>query len=125
MSAVYILAHHEARRRAMTAVADAPEGYVIKVAPPTRSLDQNAKFHKLCSDVAGLPWYGKARDKEEWKTLFVSGHAIATGRDAEVVTGFEGELVSIRESTASMSKARSASLIDYTQAHIAQHMEQA
>lgn len=125
MSAVYILAHHEARRRAMTAVADAPDGYVIKVAPPTRSLDQNAKFHAICADLAGMPWAGKPRTAAEWKVLLVSGHAVATKEGAEVVPGLEGEFINIRESTAAMSKKRGASLIEYAQAFAAQHMEQA
>lgn len=122
---LFILAHHEARRRAMAAVADAPEGWQIKVTPPTRSLDQNAKFHALCSDLAGTPWMGKPRSAAEWKVLLVSGHAVATKEAAEVVPGLEGEFVSIRESTASMSKARGASLIEYAQAFAAQHLERA
>lgn len=122
---LYILAHHEARRRAMAAVADAPEGYVIKVQPPTRSLDQNAKFHAICSDLAGVPWAGKPRSAAEWKVLLVSGHAVATKEGAEVVPGLEGEFINIRESTAAMSKKRGASLIEYAQAFAAQALDTA
>ena len=122
---LYILAHHEARRRAMAAVADAPEGYVIKVQPPTRSLDQNAKFHAICAELAGAPWAGKPRSAAEWKVLLVSGHAVATKQGAEIVPGLEGEFINIRESTASMSKARGSSLIEYAQAFAAQLLEQA
>lgn len=120
---LFVLAHELARRRAMAAVADAPEGYVIKVQPPTRSLDQNAKFHALCSDLAGTPWMGKPRSAAEWKVLLVSGHAVATKEGAEIVPGLEGEWVNVRESTASMSKKRGASLIEYAQAFAAQQLE--
>lgn len=51
--------------------------------------------------------------------LLVSGHAHATKEGAEVVPGIEGELVSIRESTALMSIRRGASLIDYAQSFAA------
>jgi len=119
------LVHHEARRRAMSAVADAPDGYTVKVAPPTRSGDQNAKFHAICSDLAGTPWAGKPRDAAAWKVLLVSGHAVATKQAAEIVPGLEGEFINIRESTAAMSKARGSSLIEYAQAFVAQHLEQA
>lgn len=122
---LFILAHDLARRRAVAAVAEAPAGYVIKVAPPTRTLDQNAKFHAICDDLAGTPWMGKPRSAADWKVLLVSGHAVATKEAAEVVPGLEGEFVSIRESTASMSKKRGASLIEYAQAFAAQHLEQA
>lgn len=87
----------------------------------TRSLGQNDKFHAICEDVAasGFKWMGKPRAKDEWKVLFVSGHAIATGRGSEVVGGLEGELVNLRESTAKMSRARSSSLIEYALAFCA------
>ena len=53
--------------------------------------------------------------------LFVSGHAIATGIGADVVPGLEGEFVNIRESTASMSKKRGSSLIEYVLAWCAEN----
>ena len=119
----FILAHAEARRRALQAVQEAEDGYVVMIKPPTRNLEQNAKFHALCSDLAkaGVHWAGKARSTAEWKTLLVSGHAVATKEGAEIVPGIEGEFVNIRESTALMSKARSSSLIEYAQAFVASH----
>ena len=42
MKRVYIMAHETARRNAMQAVQDAPEGYAVTISEPTRSLDQNA-----------------------------------------------------------------------------------
>jgi hypothetical protein len=109
------------RANALAAVAAAPDGWRVKVEPPKRSLDQNAKFHAICADLARakVPWAGKPRDAEEWKALLVSGHAVATKHGGEVVPGLEGEFVSIRESTASMTKARSSSLIEYAQAFAA------
>lgn len=107
--------------RALDAVREAPLGHQVRVAEPKRSLDQNAKFHAICAELAGMEWAGKPRTAEQWKVLLVSGHAVATKAGAEVVTGLEGELVSIRESTASMTKARSSSLIEYAQAWLAMH----
>jgi len=120
---VFVLAHAEARRRAMACVADAPEGYGVTVAEPTRNLEQNAKFHAMCTDIAksGAQWAGKPRTAEQWKVLLVSGHAMATKEGAEIVPGLEGEFVNIRESTALMSKRRSSSLIEYTIAFMATH----
>ena len=117
----FVLAHAQARSRAVLAVHDAPEGYVITVAPPTRNLSQNAKFHAMCEDMKGVPWYGKARSADDWKTLFVSGHTVATGGIAEIIPGLEREFVNIRESTAMMSKARASSLIEYTGSFQAQY----
>lgn len=119
----FILAHDLARQNAINAVKDAPDGHVIVVRPPNRTLDQNAKFHALCSDLAklGIEWAGKKRTAQQWKVLLVSGHAIATNEQAEIIPGLEGEFINIRESTALMSKKRGASLIEYALAWCANH----
>ncbi|EKN3589085.1 recombination protein NinB, partial [Yersinia enterocolitica] len=61
-------------------------------------------------------WMEKERNLVQWKTLFVSGHAMATGMGAEVVPGLEGEFCNIRESTAKMGIKRMTSLIEYSTA---------
>lgn len=121
MKKTFIMAHAVARAHALQAVEDAPEGYVITVSEPTRNLEQNAKFHAICSDIArsGFEWVGKRLTASQWKVLLVSGHAVATHLGAEVVPGIEGEFVNIRESTALMSKKRGASLIEYSVAFCA------
>jgi hypothetical protein len=118
---VFRLVHAEARRRALECVSQAPEGYAVTVAEPTRNGEQNAKFHALCGDLAksGLTWAGKTRTLAQWKVLMVSGHAVATKEGAEMVPGIEGEFVNLRESTAQMSVRRSSSLIEYTLAFMA------
>lgn len=121
MKKLFVLRHAEARRRALECVSQAPEGYAVTVAEPTRNGEQNAKFHALCGDLAksGLQWAGKTRTLAQWKVLMVSGHAVATKEGAEMVPGIEGEFVNLRESTAQMSVRRSSSLIEYTLAFMA------
>lgn len=117
MKRTFILAHQTARLRAAAYVADeAPAGFVVTVQEPTRNLEQNARFHAMCGDVAksGVKWAGKTRTMAQWKVLLVSAHATATNEGSEIIPGIEGEFVNIRESTAQMSVKRSASLIDYT-----------
>jgi hypothetical protein len=120
---VFILAHDLARQRAIDAVGMAPEGFSVTIAEPRRNLDQNAKFHAICTDIArsGLEWAGKRRTADQWKVLLVSGHAVATKEGAEMVPGLEGEFVNVRESTALMSVRRAASLIEYALAFCAMH----
>ena len=112
----FVMAHEIARNRALDAVKNAPEGWQVIVKPATRTTEQNAKFHALCSDIAKswMKWAGKERTAAQWKVLLVSGHAIATSEGAEIVPGLENEFVNLRESTALMSKKRGASLIEYT-----------
>lgn len=120
---VFHLNDEAIRRRCVAYIAELPVGAAmcVDVKPRVRSLDQNAKFHSLCSDLArsGLPWAGKPRDAAAWKVLLVSGHAAATKEGSEMVPGLEGEFVNIRESTARMTKARGSSLIEYTLAFCA------
>ncbi|MGQ3213815.1 MAG: recombination protein NinB [Shinella sp.] len=116
----FILINENVRRNAVDAVIKAAAGSAITVGPATRSLDQNAKFHAICTDLARshMTWAGKRRKADEWKVLLVSAHTVAT-KDApdaqkpEIVPGLEGEFVNIRESTARMSVKRAASLITY------------
>ncbi|WP_025123836.1 MULTISPECIES: recombination protein NinB [unclassified Serratia (in: enterobacteria)] len=90
---------------------------VVSFAPMTRTLDQNSRFHAICGDVAAQAIYMNQELKPvQWKTLFISGHAIATGLGAKVVPGLENEFVNIRESSAQMGVKRMSSLIEYTQA---------
>lgn len=118
---LFTLAHDGARERVAQFAQQAPVGTVVKFSEPSRTADQNAKFHALCTDLAksGFAWMGKPRTSEQWKVLLVSGHAMATKEGAELVPGIEGEFVNLRESTATMSKKRSSSLIEYTLAFCA------
>ena len=118
---IFILRNEEIRRRCQEAVWNADDGHKVTISEQTRSLDQNAKFHAIVTDIAksGYQWLGKARDAAAWKVLLVSGHAVATKEGSEIVPGLEGEFVNLRESTAAMSKRRGASLIEYTLAFCA------
>lgn len=90
---------------------------VLEVRQETRSDRQNKLLHALFADIARqAEWAGKKRTAEQWKVLFVSGHAMATKQGAEMVPGLEGEYLNLRESTARMSKARMASLLEYVMA---------
>lgn len=95
---------------------------VLEVRPETRSDRQNRLLHALFGDVARqAEWLGKKRTAEEWKLLFVSGHAVATKQGADLVPGLEGEFLNLRESTARMGKARMASLLDYVMSWAIEH----
>lgn len=122
---VFICAHDMARQGVAAMAKVVPDGTVVTFSEPKRSGDQNAKFHAICSDLARarVQWMGKPRTAAQWKVLLVSGHAVATKEEAEIVPGLEGEFVNLRESTAAMSKRRSSSLIEYAQAFAAQQME--
>lgn len=111
----FILINDNVRHNALAAIKHAEAGSAVTIGPANRSLDQNAKFHAICSDIAksNMQWAGKRRHAEEWKVLLVSAHTKATAGEVEFVPGLEGEFVNIRESTSRMSVGRAASLITY------------
>jgi hypothetical protein len=110
------LINNDVRQRAIDAVRDAPDGWEVIIRPKRRSLDQNSKLHALIQEFDGLEFAGQKRSADDWKVILVSGHTQATKGEYELITGIEGEMVQLRESTARMSKERSSSLIEYIQA---------
>ncbi len=108
MKASFILAHHEARRRAMAAVADAPDGWHVAIKPPTRTLEANARMWALLADVARqVDWHGKKLDAEDWKHIFT-----ASVRRLSVVPNLDGTgFVALGLSTSRMSKAEHSDLM--------------
>ncbi|MEH8088908.1 recombination protein NinB [Gallibacterium anatis] len=94
---------------------------VVEIKPLTRTLAQNAKLHAMLGDIAKqCKFQGKKRDIETWKMIMVSAHKIATGGQAEMAIGLEGEVINLRESTSQMGVKRLASLIDYVEAWAAE-----
>ncbi|PIT21487.1 hypothetical protein BGI34_01140 [Snodgrassella alvi] len=93
---------------------NAHDAILIEVRGVTRSDEQNAKLHAMLGDIAKQKTFnGKKLSIEQWKMIFVSGHRIATGGQAEMAIGLEGEVINLRESTAQMGVKRMASLIEY------------
>ncbi|ENM6787328.1 recombination protein NinB [Escherichia coli] len=94
---------------------DKDKPVTIRITDYKRNLAQNAKFHAMVADISRqVKWCGRWLKPEQWKVLLISGHAVATKQEADVLPGLEGEYVNIRESSAQMSVKRMASLIEYT-----------
>ncbi len=105
----FILAHDLARSRALQAVKDAPEGYVVEVKEKTRTLEQNALLWALLTDVANqVEWYGKKLPTESWKDIFT-----AALRKNEVVPNLDGTgFVVLGQRTSTMGKAEFSELCE-------------
>lgn len=100
---------------------DEEKPVVVEIKPLTRTLAQNAKLHAMLTDIASQCTFNdKKQTLETWKIIFVSGHKIAKGEQAEMAIGLEGEVINLRESTAQMGVKRLASLIDYIEAWAAE-----
>ena len=114
---IWKLTGEVAKKAACREILAADEGHVVTLAEPTRNLEQSAKFHAMCGDIARQkPFAGQMRTPEQWKVLLISGHAVATKQGSEMLPGLEGEWCNLRESSAKMSVKRMASLIEYATA---------
>lgn len=99
---------------------DPTKPIVVTIQERNRSIRQNARLHAMLSEISKKATYhGKARNIEFWKGLFVSGWQIATNQHPEIISGLEGELINIRESTATLSVKKISEIMDYIEAYCA------
>jgi hypothetical protein len=121
---IFVLAHAEARRRAVAFVAEAPEGYVVEVRPPRRSGEQNAALHALLSDIAdNCEWAGKRWDIEVWKRLLTAAWCRASGEPVTMLPALDGAGVDIVfRRTSSLTKRECSDLLEFVNAWAAEHM---
>ena len=113
----YILAHDMARKNAILAVQEAPQGHVVSIKAPTRSLMQNNRLWALLTDVSRqVDWYGRKLTPENWKDVFT-----AAMKKQDVVPGIEGGFVVLGMSTSKMTKQEMVDLQTIIEAFGAEH----
>ena len=104
MKQTYILAHPIARQRAIDAVKQAQEGFVVTVAEPTRSLEQNAAQWPYLAGFAAqkqlcingsMEW---ATD-EDWKDTLTGVY-----RGEMRMAMFDGRVIMLPQRTSKMGK---------------------
>lgn len=102
---------------------EAPEGWWVRIEPPKRTKDANARFHAMLNDIekSGFKHEGRAFDTEDLKTLFVTAWAHETGRPSDVVKGFHGKPVQLRRSTTTFSKEEMGELMIIVERFCAEH----
>jgi len=109
------LVHAEARQRALDSVATAPDGYIVEVKEPRRSLDQNAaQWPVLEAFSKQLEWPVNgvfcSLTPEEWKDILTAAFNNETAR---VAMGLNGGVVMLGMRTSKMSKARFSEWLDF------------
>ena len=112
MSRSFVLSHTTARQRAIDAIRLAPNGYVVEVKQPTRSLQQNARLWAMLTDISrDVDWYGQHLTQDEWKDVLT-----AALKKQKVVPGIDGGFVVIGARTSKMTKAELSELMDLADA---------
>ena len=109
---IFRLSHDTARRLAAAQCALAPDGYIVTIRAPTRSLEQNARLWAILTDIsAQVEWYGRKLSSEDWKHIFTSSL-----QKMDVVPNLEGTgFVALGLSTSTMSKRELSDLMTLTE----------
>ena len=118
MKQVFFMAHAEARRRAMQAVQEAPEGWCVTVSEKTRSLEQNSRLWASLNEISKqVDWHGRKLTPEDWKHVFS-----ASLKKMDVVPNLEGTgFVALGLSTSKMTKRELSDLLELVYAFGAEH----
>ena len=114
----FVLSHDTARRTA-AACCLLPEyaGYHVRISPPTRSLEANARFWALLTEVSEqVVWHGRKLSPDEWKIIFS-----AAWKKQEVLPGIDGGFVAMGQSTSKMSKREMSDLMTLIEAFGVEH----
>lgn len=120
MKRTYRLVHDEARRRAALDCQNAPDGWVVSVSEPSRSLEQNAAQWPILqafADQKQLVINGKLEwvTPEDWKDVLTAVHK------AEMrVAIFEGRMILLGQRTSKFSKHTFSEWLEFLHATAAQ-----
>ena len=108
----------EQRVRAAQAIHRAPDGYVVTVSEPTRTLDQNAKLWPMIADCQAQIPDMRAMDAEDIKLRFMD----ALGEEMRYLPRLDGRgYFPVGHRSSQLSKSQFAALIELIYAHGAQH----
>lgn len=77
------------RARAYGLIERAPAGWVVTIAEPKRTTDQNSRLWAMLSDVAVSKPLGRMHTPEEWKCIFMS----ACGWEVAFLPGLDGRFL--------------------------------
>ncbi len=118
MRHTFILAHAQARQRAIEAVRAAPDGFAVTVGENTRTLDQNAAQWPILEAFAqqlqwpvngALTWMSA----EEWKDVLT---AAFFQESARLATGLNGGVVMLGRRTSQFGRQEFGAWLEFLHA---------
>ena len=96
------------RDYAKQCIDNAPAGYIVRIAEPTRTDEQNRALWPKLQDIASqVEWHGETLTREEWKDVFT-----AALHKQKAVPGIDGGLVFLGRRSSKMGKAEFSDLLE-------------
>lgn len=111
MTQTIILASERQRQLATDLIRKAADGFVVRISPPTRSLDANARLWAMISDVSRAKPEGRTHTPEVWKALFMA----SCGHQVRFEVGLDNTPFPIGFSSSRLTKREFADLITVVQ----------
>lgn len=112
----FLLVSPSVREAACKAIREAPEGYVVTIAEPTRTSEQNRLLWPLLTEVSKqIKWPNMKGElvylsQESWKHMFTQ----ALDEELAMVPNLSGTgLVMLGKSTSTMSKRKFSELCEF------------
>lgn len=97
------------RAQAKRLIDQAPSGFVMTVAEPKRSLDQNAKFHAMLSDISRAKPMGRRHTPDDWKAILMN----ACGWECQFIEGLDGRPFPQGFRSSLLTKSQMTTLIEF------------
>lgn len=112
---LFKLVHAQARQGAVQAIKEAPDGFVVTVAEPTRSLDANAAMWVILQAFADqLQWPVNGAmvwmTAEEWKDVLSAAYK---RESVKVAMGLDGGMVMLGSRTSKFSVREMGEFIEF------------
>lgn len=112
MTAPLIIREHN-RAYIAAQVASAPEGWVVSIREPTRTLEQNARLWAMLTDLSRQKAGGIVATPEDWKCLAMH----ACGWESQFMQGIDGKPFPIGFRSSRLTVAQMRDLIDWLLAY--------
>lgn len=111
------------RAAALDAVANAPDGWWVRLSPPKRSAEQNRLLHSALNDIAEqVKWHGEQLTADVWKRLCTAAWLRERGAKPLLLPALDGNGVDIiYERTSQLSVSECSDLLSWCYAFGAEH----
>lgn len=114
---VVTLGNQWSRDRAKLIVQQAPVGYVMRIAEPRRTNEQNDKMWAMLTDASMSKPLGRMHTPDDWKAIFMN----ACGWECQFLPGLDGRPFPQGFRSSSLTKSQMSALIEYMNAFGAEH----
>lgn len=105
------------RQRLHMELDQAPDGWIVDIREPTRSLQQNALMWQVLGEISHqVEWYGSRLTPDEWKDMIT-----ASLKQQKTVPGIEGGFVVLGARTSKMAIAEMNDVIEFAYAFGVEH----